>query len=246
MIANQGENGSAKQAEKTDLEKYDESIQQQFVADGQDANKKDAKQERDLWVRMPKESAKAYEAFSTYRDMGTNRTITKTATELGKLPPLLFGWSRRYDWVSRVYAYDIEQDRIYFADLKELRRKSVGRHAEGLNVFQRLSMLAVKAKYGDVMSGDEEAIKKIEDDVKAGKISLDDIRKLFIESAKFERTILGQPSEVLESQHTGGLTDDTDRKPAIPVTHKGRIDQALELLNGARAKTILEADTKPS
>lgn len=58
------------------------------------------------WDRHPGESAKAYEAFVIYRDMGAERTVRKVAESLGKSDTLIVGWSSRHEWVRRVSAWD--------------------------------------------------------------------------------------------------------------------------------------------
>jgi hypothetical protein len=58
------------------------------------------------WERLPKESAPAYEAFSTYAEMGVTRSLAAVGRRLGKSRPLMERWSVRYGWVSRAAAFD--------------------------------------------------------------------------------------------------------------------------------------------
>jgi len=58
------------------------------------------------WDRQPDESAPAYEAFLTYRDMGYARSTAGVAQKLGKSKTLMDRWSGRWDWVARTEAWD--------------------------------------------------------------------------------------------------------------------------------------------
>lgn len=70
------------------------------------------------WERQKGESAQAYEAFVTYRDMGAERSVTKVAQSLNKSRGLIGRWSSQWNWTERVRAYDNELE-------KEVRVKAV-------------------------------------------------------------------------------------------------------------------------
>ena len=82
-----------------------------------------------IYDRRPDESAKAYEAFAIYRDLGVNRSVDAVARQLSKSLPLIKRWSAAYDWVMRVDAYD------EFVDAqarKKLERDAINRRADML------------------------------------------------------------------------------------------------------------------
>ena len=62
------------------------------------------------WHKQPEETAKAYKAFSVYRDMPVlKRTIDKAYrlhTNSTKMSTHWRHWSRKYDWISRTADYD--------------------------------------------------------------------------------------------------------------------------------------------
>ena len=68
--------------------------------------------EPEPWERQPGESAKAFEAFVLYRDMGKERSVRKVAHLLDKSRTLIGRWSSEKDWPVRASAWDTEQDRI--------------------------------------------------------------------------------------------------------------------------------------
>jgi hypothetical protein len=78
------------------------------------------------WERLHGESAKAFEAFVRYRDMGPERSLAKVARELGKSTTIIERWSARDSWVQRVAAWEEEQDRIW-RDQQVASRREVGR-----------------------------------------------------------------------------------------------------------------------
>ena len=59
-----------------------------------------------LWDRQDNEPAKAYNAFTLYRDLGPERTLREAAKRLQRSRSLLDHWSADYQWVSRADAYD--------------------------------------------------------------------------------------------------------------------------------------------
>jgi hypothetical protein len=59
-----------------------------------------------LWDRQPEETAKAFNAFTVYRDLGSLRSIRQAAKALSRSSSLLNDWSRKYGWVVRADAYD--------------------------------------------------------------------------------------------------------------------------------------------
>jgi uncharacterized protein (DUF2461 family) len=52
----------------------------------------------------PKESAKAFAAFSLYLNLGAERSLAAVAQKLSKSEQLLKRWSAKFDWPARVGA----------------------------------------------------------------------------------------------------------------------------------------------
>lgn len=80
------------------------------------------------WERQKGESAQAYEAFSTYRDMGPERSIAKVAQALNKSRALMGRWSSQWNWVERVRAYDNELEKEAKAKAVKDRKAMTERH----------------------------------------------------------------------------------------------------------------------
>ena len=65
------------------------------------------------WERQPGESAKSYEAFVIYRDMGPSRTLPRVRETLGRpsgYQRWLETWSSSGGWVARAIAWDDRVD----------------------------------------------------------------------------------------------------------------------------------------
>lgn len=59
----------------------------------------------ELFEQQPKESAKAFEAFLVYLNMGPGRSLAAVGEKLGKSEGLIERWSRRFGWKERVQAH---------------------------------------------------------------------------------------------------------------------------------------------
>lgn len=64
------------------------------------------------WERQKGESSQAFEAFSSYRDLGAERSTSKVQQKLGKNLRLIQRWSSQWNWVERTRAYDNDLDRV--------------------------------------------------------------------------------------------------------------------------------------
>lgn len=87
-----------------------------------------------LWDRQPEESAKAYRAFTVYRDQGPQRSIRGTARAMARSATLLKDWSSRWGWVARCTAWDAQQRAIATAGYEAGVRAEAERWAERQNV----------------------------------------------------------------------------------------------------------------
>ena len=80
------------------------------------------------WERQKGESAQAYEAFVTYRDMGAERSVTRVSQSLNKSRGLIGRWSSQWNWTERVRAYDNELEKEARAKAVKDRKAMTERH----------------------------------------------------------------------------------------------------------------------
>lgn len=78
---------------------------------------------------MKGESTPAKQAFDLYKDMGTERSCAKVASQLGKSTTIINRWCSRWSWVKRAQDWDDEVQRA--ADEARLKsvQEMVERHA---------------------------------------------------------------------------------------------------------------------
>lgn len=136
------------------------------------------------WERQEGETAKAFEAFCKYRDMGPDRSLRKVVQALNKNLTTIAEWSGKYDWVKRVASWDAEQDRIarqqQLKEIKAMRNRHAG-----------------MAKAMIVKAG--RALQKIPDD----EIKASDISRMIEVASKLERISRGDVGEVIEERDGG-------------------------------------------
>lgn len=95
-----------------------------------------------LWDRQKEEGEKAYEAFTIYRDMGPERSITKVSQQLHKNRALIGRWSRKFDWIERCLAYDNNLQKEAHAEAVKKARKMAARH---IGIALKMQAEAVEA-----------------------------------------------------------------------------------------------------
>lgn len=114
------------------------------------------RQEPDIapWEQQQGESAKAFEAFAIYRDMGVERSVRKVTQRLNKSLTLIGKWSSRYNWPERARAYDRDLDRQAHAQAVRDVRSMTNRHiriamqlqAKALEALEQLNVATLSPK----------------------------------------------------------------------------------------------------
>mgnify|MGYP000692874626 FL=1 len=114
------------------------------------------RQEPDIapWEQPPVESAKAFEAFAIYRDMGVERSVRKVTQRLNKSLTLIGKWSSRYNWPERARAYARDLDRQAHAQAVREVRSMTNRHiriamqlqAKALEALEQLNVATLSPK----------------------------------------------------------------------------------------------------
>jgi hypothetical protein len=64
------------------------------------------------YERGPKESEQAWQAFTTYLDVGIEQSLLRVAKRCAKSLPLMKRWSAKYTWADQAKAYDTALDRL--------------------------------------------------------------------------------------------------------------------------------------
>lgn len=141
----------------------------------------------EIWGRLKGETRAAFANFVAYRDSGWgNRSIRRTAAELGKNPVTLFEQSRLNHWQDRVDAMDDARDRRD-RELRETERDRINRN--GIQAASHMQTQAIRRMIGDP-SRKIEAIDP--NTMKPGEVAA-----WFDTSAKWLRIFSGQPTDVV-------------------------------------------------
>lgn len=86
--------------------------------------------ENEPWGKMESESPRAYAMFCHYRAQGLTRTMKKTAEHFGVLTPTISNIASKYNWHSRIAAWDDYRERVYTNELLMGVREMAERHTE--------------------------------------------------------------------------------------------------------------------
>ena len=146
-----------------------------------------ARTKKQPFERQEKETEKAFEAFSTYRDLGSDRSLAKVGEKLGKSKTLIERWSSQNDWVERVKAYDYEMDRQALKQEEKKRRDMAKRHANYATVFQQKVLERLQT-------------------MNPAELSTGDMIRWFEVAVKIERLSRGEPTDISSLEHGGEVT----------------------------------------
>lgn len=92
------------------------------------------------WERRADETAKAYEAFEVYRDMGLARSYAKVAQRLGKSKTIIDRWGSRHEWGMRIKAHDEKFETRRLNSAENEREKALKRHVDIARTFMNLGI----------------------------------------------------------------------------------------------------------
>ena len=104
------------------------------------------------WDRQKGESARAFEAFLVYLQMGPERSVRAVAQKLSKSYTLAGRWSSTYHWVERCRAWDnyLQQEakKAAAAVVRNMNR----RHAQMAAAIQGTAMQALQERGADMVN----------------------------------------------------------------------------------------------
>jgi hypothetical protein len=162
------------------------------------------------WERQANESVKAFEAFTAYRDMGTDRSLAKVGTKLGKSTALMERWSVTHRWVARVEVWENEKDRIVREEL-----------AKGVTAMRKKH-----AGIAAIML--DKAVKGLQA-IPLEELTMQDIARAVDVATKLERLSRGEATEKTESKTelAGALTVSNIDLGKLTDDELGQLDELL-------------------
>lgn len=80
--------------------------------------------DKPIYEKLEEETAKAYDAFCIYRNMGVSRSVDRVAKACNKGGSIVRRWCDVHNWIKRVEAYDADQEAIARQILEEENREA--------------------------------------------------------------------------------------------------------------------------
>jgi len=167
--------------------------------------------DREPYERQPWERDDAWGAFLVYRDMGTDRSVRKTAEQIakgreitdpkqiGRLREMIYDHSARNAWRSRIDSWELDIDR-------ERRKKLIAK------------LIAMKERHQKLGIGLQNlgghGLKNLLEKAQAGqsvKLSPCDIKNLIDLGIKIERESNNEPGSIVEERKKLGADEEREQ-----------------------------------
>lgn len=166
------------------------------------------------WEKQDNESPQSFEAFSTYRNMGPERSLSKLAKEIGKSAGLMARWSAKYDWQKRIEAWDRHLDTQTQEELVLERKQTARRH---LMISAHLQEAVLERLIGS------HRVAKLD----LSKLTASDLVRMTALAKQIDDLTLGNPTERTEEVVTHRL-DPLALQEALRKKREKLVDQALQ------------------
>ncbi len=140
-----------------------------------------------LWDQQPDESAKAFERFTLYRDMGAGRSLRKLAKDLELNPSTIAEVSTKHNWQERIIAFDAYIDKAsqhnQIAQVKAMKRRQI-------TLALRAQKVAEK--------GLKKLLRDMDDEQLVRKLSPEGLSKIMDIGCRLERLNRDEPEQSVE------------------------------------------------
>ena len=171
-----------------------------------------------IFEQQPRESAKAFAAFSLYLSLGPQRSLTEVAQKLHKSVTMLGRWSSKFDWPARVAAHA--------AHLAVVERGAIEATARGKAAEWEKRETQLREQEwtlrGELIEAGLKVLGKFKDGSRGA--TLGDVSRAFEVASKLGRLATGQSPD---GENTSG-----DKLPALHV----EVTVALEKIYGGQAE----------
>jgi len=156
-----------------------------------------------VWERQEGESAKAYEAFAAYRDLGPDRSLPAAYRQrygkkpaAGGVPGYFLAWSSAHRWVERCRLYDAHLEEQALAELEGewIQRRNRVRDTEwsiSERLMERLEGMLEHPLTEEVVEEDDEDGLRVTT-IKPSRWTLNTARLIAESISKLQRLATGQ------------------------------------------------------
>lgn len=148
-----------------------------------------------VFEQQPKESAKAFAAFSVYLSLGPERSTREVGKKLGKSGGLMERWASKFDWTGRVAAHGEHLARVEREATEAVAR---GKSAEWLTRREK-HREEEWALRGELIEAGRQVLGKFKDGSRGA--TLGDVARALDLASKLGRLASGLATETVE--HTG-------------------------------------------
>lgn len=145
-----------------------------------------------MFEQQPKESGKAFAAFSVYLNSGPERSLEAVGRKLGKSGSLIQRWSSRWKWGERVEAHG-----AYLATVEREAVEVLARGTAAERVKRQQAALEEEwAVHEECIRAGREALKRFYEKGKGA--TLGDIARMFAEGSRLGRLASGLATDKTE------------------------------------------------
>lgn len=139
------------------------------------------------WDQQPNESAKAFERFALYRDMGAGRSLRKLAKDLELNASTLAEISIKHSWQERIAAFDAYIDKAsqhnQVAQVKAMKRRQIALALRAQKVAEK---------------GLKKILRDMDDEQLLRKLSPEGLSKILDTGCRLERLNRDEPERNVE------------------------------------------------
>lgn len=185
-----------------------------------------------IFEQLPRESNKAFAAFSLYLNLGPQRSTAEVASKLAKSEQLIRRWSAKYGWTGRVAAHG--------AHLAIIEREAIEATARGKAAEweQRETQLRETewTLRGELVEAGLKVLGKFKDGSRGA--TLGDVARAFEVASKLGRLATGL--------NTDGEITSGDKLPALHVEVSVALDKIYGEAEVSAPPAIVDVQTVPA
>jgi len=182
--------------------------------------------------QLPRESNKAFAAFSLYLSLGAERSTREVARKLGKSLTIIGRWSAKFDWPARVQAHGAHYA-IIEREAVEAVARSKAAEWEKRETELRETEWTLR---GELVEAGLKVLGKFKDGSRVA--TLGDVARAFEVASKLGRLATGL--------NTDGENTSGDKLPALHVEVSVALDKIYGEAEPAPAGAIVDVQTVPA
>ena len=184
-----------------------------------------------MWERQINESARDFDLFRAYRDMGTARSHSKVAEQVGMTTMSVSQVASRRNWTERIRRFEMWQDQLYQDTLRQETLDMARRHAVEAQKTLDALMAPIRALQDRINENPELVQAELEDkDIKVLMGMVQQSARVMPSTMNAERLARGLPTEITQTE--GTIHHEVDHGNTERLTDIILALKAADLLDG--------------